>query len=177
MIRFVPLLLFLFLAGALSLALLSQSPKEQERLLGEERSVPLSPLSVSTREGAEKTLISNGEVMVIHFFASWCAPCIEDHRELTALATTYPTLAIHGIAWNDKKEAIDAWLKQHGNPFTHVWFDTQGKAAMTLGVRGMPETFVIDAKGIVRYHVPGPMSTELRENELNPRIQTWMASS
>lgn len=176
MLRFAPLLIFFCLAFALMLALTQHTNDATQSAHGKETTLPLAPLDVVTSSGDAATLISRGNVMIVNFFASWCTPCIADHAELTALKATYPALEIHGIVWNDTRENIDAWLATHGNPFAHVWYDTKGKAAMTLGVRGMPESFIVDRKGIVRYHIAGPMNATQRETILPPLLQQWMAA-
>ncbi len=65
---------------------------------------------------------------------------------------------IHGIAWNDRAERITPWLAKHGNPYTKVWMDHSGRAALTAGIRGIPESYLVDGTGRVRLHVRGAIS-------------------
>jgi cytochrome c biogenesis protein CcmG/thiol:disulfide interchange protein DsbE len=125
---------------------------------------------LSNRAGKPHTLVAAEGITLINFFASWCTPCIEDHRQITALMADHPNLTVHGIAWRDAVATNDLWLKTHGNPFTRVWYDTQGKAAIALGLRGIPETYVIDSAGIIRAHIKSAITEDLRRNTLSPLL-------
>ncbi len=118
-------------------------------------------------------LIQKNTVTMISFFASWCAPCIAEHPLLNAIAASKKATLI-GLAWHDGLEATKKFLRTHGNPYERVYHDT-GSAALALGIRGVPETFIIDREGIIRFHSAGPLTEPmLRDtilpllNELNP---------
>lgn len=103
-------------------------------------------------------------VTVINFFASWCVPCLAEHPQIQQLSRI-DGIEVHGIAWNDKAKNIRAWLDKHGNPFTTVWLDTTGRAAITAGIRGVPESYVVDKWGKVRLHIQGSIPPD-RVDEL-----------
>jgi cytochrome c biogenesis protein CcmG/thiol:disulfide interchange protein DsbE len=98
---------------------------------------------------------AEGRPVVINFFASWCVPCIEEAPTLVALARA--GVALWGIAYKDKPAATDAFLARHGNPFARLARDEPGNVAIEFGVTGVPETFLIDAKGVVRWRFTGPL--------------------
>lgn len=118
-----------------------------------------------------------GKVTVLNFFASWCTPCAREMPELAALKKQFPALRLEGVAWNDTPQNLHSWLREHHNPFDQVWFDKTGDATMALGIRGIPETFVIDAQGIVRYRLVGGLSAERRTRELAPLLTTLLAEA
>jgi cytochrome c biogenesis protein CcmG/thiol:disulfide interchange protein DsbE len=102
-----------------------------------------------------------GHPVVINFFASWCVPCIEEAPTLLALARA--GVPLWGIAYKDKPAATDAFLTRHGNPFVKLARDEPGTVAIDWGVTGVPETYLIDAKGIVRWRFTGPLPGEAAE--------------
>lgn len=110
-------------------------------------------------------------VTVVNFFASWCVPCLAEHPQLKKLAKV-KGVALVGIAWNDKAAALDAWLVEHGNPFDEVWRDVNGSAAMSAGLRGVPETYVVGKDGRIKLHISGAM-TEAQADQLILKLVEW----
>lgn len=108
-------------------------------------------------------------VTLVNFFASWCVPCLVEHPQLKTLAAI-DGIDVVGIAWNDKPAALNPWLSKHGNPFDTVWLDATGRAAIAAGLRGVPESFVIDGHGIVRLHIRGTIDAN-RIDELSALLQ------
>jgi cytochrome c biogenesis protein CcmG/thiol:disulfide interchange protein DsbE len=112
----------------------------------------------------------NGRVTLLNIFASWCAPCELELPEFTALKRMYPNLHVMGIGWHDSPSNIRRWLAHHRAPYDSVWRDPNNSVGVALGMRGVPETFLIDQQGVVRYHMPGPIHTSLRTTILAPLI-------
>ena len=110
-----------------------------------------------------------GKAYLVNVFASWCFACGEEHPVLMADAQS---LGVPLIGYNYKDQASDAkaWLAQHGNPYHQVIADVDGRTAIDFGVYGAPETFLIDAKGVIRYKRIGPLTPEVIENVLKPKI-------
>ncbi len=93
--------------------------------------------------------------VIINFFASWCVPCVDEAPTLMALHQR--GVPIWGIAYKDKPAATQGFLARHGNPFTNLASDEPGLVAIDWGVTGVPETYLIDAQGIVQWRFVGPL--------------------
>ncbi len=98
-----------------------------------------------------------GRVSVLNVFASWCLPCRVEHPMLMALARDGKA-QVFGLNYKDKPEDAKAWLKQHGNPYSRIGADRNGRAAIEWGVYGVPETFLIGPDGRIRHKVVGPIT-------------------
>jgi len=97
-----------------------------------------------------------GHVSLVNAFASWCAPCRAEHPVLNALAQT-KRVAIYGIDYKDKPDAARAWIAELGNPYARIGTD-EGRVGIDWGVYGVPETFIVDAQGRIRYKHVGPLT-------------------
>ena len=111
-----------------------------------------------------------GEVWVLNVFASWCGPCRTELPVLGQLAEQSGVRLV-GLDYRDTPELGLAFLKRHGNPYALTWRDPEGKGSMAWGVTGVPETFVIDRKGVVRLRHTGPVTTEDLNKRLLPLIK------
>jgi len=121
---------------------------------------PLPPLPLRALEGDrvdETWAPEAGRVSIVNFFASWCTPCLAEHPNLKTLSRM-KGVDLHGIAWNDKPENLRAYLKKNGNPYDSVWRDSSGKAAIAVGLRGVPETYVVGRDGKIRLHIRGALN-------------------
>ncbi len=105
-----------------------------------------------------------GESVLVNFWASWCTPCLQEHPLLMELARS--GVKIIGINYKDEPQAARQWLARHGNPFAVIAQDLQGKAGLDWGVYGVPETFVLDAQGMIRHKQIGPMTREAWERDI-----------
>jgi cytochrome c biogenesis protein CcmG/thiol:disulfide interchange protein DsbE len=110
-----------------------------------------------------------GQVTVLNFFASWCVPCRAEHPLLMELARQ-PGLALYGIAYKDKPEAARGFLAELGNPFARIAADSSGRTAIDFGVYGVPETYVIDRDGRIRFRQVGPLTPDAIKNDLLPLV-------
>ncbi len=108
-------------------------------------------------------------VTLVNFFASWCLPCREEQRALMALAHR-PGVTLDGIAYKDKRAASRRFLADFGNPYDRVAVDRDGTTAINFGVYGVPETYVVDPAGHIRYRQVGPLSTADIEQKILPMI-------
>jgi cytochrome c biogenesis protein CcmG, thiol:disulfide interchange protein DsbE len=116
-----------------------------------------------------------GGVALVNFFASWCAPCREEQPALMALARQ-PGVTLDGIAYKDKPEAARHFLGDLGNPYRHIGVDQDGTTAINFGVYGVPETYVVDPSGHIRYRHVGPLSQQDVDRKILPLIGRLIAS-
>ncbi|MBC7506333.1 MAG: DsbE family thiol:disulfide interchange protein [Sandarakinorhabdus sp.] len=116
-----------------------------------------------------------GEPALLNVFASWCAACPQEHPVLTRIAKE--GVPVYGLAWKDKPADSRAWLARFGNPYAKVAADETGRTAIDLGVTGVPETFIVDARGRVRYKQIGPISNEKWDNDIKPLMAKLRAEA
>ncbi|HEV8389718.1 MAG TPA: DsbE family thiol:disulfide interchange protein [Dongiaceae bacterium] len=110
-----------------------------------------------------------GKLVAINFFASWCVPCRAEHPYLKQVGAELGVPVI-GIAWKDKTEASRAFLAELGDPYAATGADENGRTGIDFGITGVPETFLVDGAGIVRYRLAGPVTPETLKGELAPAI-------
>jgi len=112
----------------------------------------------------------DGRVTLVNFFASWCAPCREEHTELMALSRL-PGVTLDGVAYKDKPEDSRRFLERLGDPYRRIGIDRNGTTAIDFGVYGVPETYVVDGTGHIRHRNVGPLTAEDVKREILPLIQ------
>lgn len=108
-----------------------------------------------------------GKKWILNVWASWCAGCRVEHPLLNQLAEK-TTIPLVGLNYKDQPDDAKRWLEQRGNPYQQIPMDLAGNAGIDWGVYGVPETFVIDEKGVVIYKHTGPLTLEALENEIMP---------
>ena len=128
----------------------------------------LAPLDSQASPLASADL--SGEVTLVNVFASWCGPCRIEHPLLMEIAGM-DSINLYGINYKDDPAIARDWLTELGDPFTRIGADRDGRVAIELGVYGVPETFVVDREGRIRYKHVGPISEEDWSRELLPLIR------
>ncbi len=111
-----------------------------------------------------------GRWYLLNVWGTWCAECRREHDMLLEIAGA-GEIPIVGLNWKDEPAAAQQWLEQLGNPYTVIPADREGRVAIDWGVYGAPETFLIDAAGIVRYKHVGALHPLAWQNEFLPRIR------
>jgi cytochrome c biogenesis protein CcmG/thiol:disulfide interchange protein DsbE len=111
-----------------------------------------------------------GKVWVLNVWASWCAACRDEHPALLRFAKTKQVPVI-GLNYKDQRPAGLAWLAQFGDPYDASLFDADGRVGIDFGVYGVPETFVIDKRGVVRFKHIGALTPELIETRVRPLLK------
>ena len=191
----VPVLLFLVVAGFLLLGL-SRNPAEiPSPLIGKPApawSLPKLATGSAGTAGATGTASAagaagaadasaapdvgsldgaslKGEPYLLNVWASWCAPCLQEHPVLVDLARR-KVIRIVGVNYKDRPEDARAWLARHGNPFAAIVADRDGRTAIDFGVYGVPETFLVDAQGVIRFKHIGALTVEAVQGRLLPAI-------
>ncbi len=165
----VPLALFLGLAGWFAAALFSgRDPRELPSALLD-KPAPAFDLP-SLAEGRLSSASLRGQVTVVNFFASWCAPCRVEHPVLLRLARQEKVRVI-GIAYKDRPEDSRRFLAELGDPFLTTGIDRDGRTGIDFGLYGVPETYVIDKAGHIRKRIVGPVTPTLLDRELLPLLR------
>ena len=128
----------------------------------------LPQLQDTTRQIGSKDLL--GKVTLLNVWASWCAACRDEHPLLVALART-GEVEIYGLNYKDTRQDAMRWLEGLGNPYVVSAFDEQGNVGIDYGVYGVPETYVIDRAGIIRYKLIGPLTEDNLKNTVLPLVR------
>jgi cytochrome c biogenesis protein CcmG/thiol:disulfide interchange protein DsbE len=167
MTRFLaPLAIFLVVVGFLYFGL-SLDPREvPSPLIG--KPAPAFDLPVLQQPGKRFVPADmKGKVWLLNVWASWCVTCREEHPLLVELSGK-KLLPILGLNYKDKDEEALAWLKRLGNPYDLSVVDADGRIGIDYGVYGVPETYLIDANGVIRYKQIGALTPAFLEQKLLP---------
>jgi cytochrome c biogenesis protein CcmG, thiol:disulfide interchange protein DsbE len=108
-----------------------------------------------------------GKVWLLNVWASWCVACREEHPVLLDLARA-KTIPIYGLNYKDERKDGIPWLRQMGDPYVLSIYDIEGRLGIDYGVYGVPETFLIDKKGVIRYKRIGPVTEEVLKEKILP---------
>jgi len=111
-----------------------------------------------------------GRTWMLNVWASWCAPCREEHPVLVQLARE-GGVPLVGLNYKDDPRAAEEWLLRLGDPYGANVIDREGRVGIDYGVYGVPETFVIDPAGVVRFRQAGPLTAAVWEEELRPLLK------
>jgi len=153
-----PLLTLVLMAGFFAWSLTSRRDPASIGSVMVGRPAPKLDLP-ALREGEPPltdALLRTGKPVLVNFFASWCAPCLAEHPLFMRLAEREGATII-GIAWKNKRTDATAWLQRLGDPFKQAGLDLEGRTGLDWGLSGVPETYLIDGQGIVRFHFRGPL--------------------
>ncbi|MEI7447606.1 MAG: DsbE family thiol:disulfide interchange protein [Burkholderiales bacterium] len=165
----IPAVLFVVLAAFL-LRGLSKDPREiPSPLIGKPAPAFTLPLLERPAETWQPQAMA-GKVWLLNVFASWCVPCLVEHPELLKLQRQ-GVLPIVGFNYKDEPGAATGWLARHGNPYAVIVADRPGSAALDYGVYGVPETFLVDKAGTIRFKHVGPLTPEVIAAKLLPMVR------
>lgn len=177
---FLPLLVFAGLAALFYARLQDDDPSRIPSVLLDKPApaTELPPLDGLSKDGAPVPGLASadfqGKVTLVNVWASWCAPCREEHPQLLKLASE-PGIRLVGINYKDDPENARRFLGALGLPYAAVGVDANGRTAIDWGVYGVPETFIVDRKGVIRYKHIGPISAAGLEQTLLPRVRAIAA--
>lgn len=165
----VPVGVVLVLMAVMGYGLTRQPSKLPSALIGE--SVPSFELpTLSSQRPALTDAAFEGQVAVINVWASWCLACRAEQTVLAEL-TRRTNVPVVGVNYKDTRTDARRWLQRFGNPYATIVVDKQGQFGFDLGVSGVPETFIVDADGIIRHKVVGPITPQIMNNTLVPLLQ------
>lgn len=170
-----PLLLFMILAVFLAVGL-KLNPKEIPSPLIDKPAPAFALPILSSPEKILKQSDLQGKVWILNVWASWCISCRDEHPILLQLAQQN-ILPIVGLNYKDEAPAAQLWLQKQGNPYSVSVMDSDGRVGIDYGVYGVPESFIIDKRGVIRYKHTGPVSPDNLQNIFLPLIQKLQAES
>jgi cytochrome c biogenesis protein CcmG/thiol:disulfide interchange protein DsbE len=160
---------FVALVALLAIGLQNDPHEVPSPLIGKPApAFDLPLLTEPDKRFSEKTML--GSVWVLNVWASWCPPCLVEHPVVSQMARS-GIAPIVGLNYKDTREDALPWLKRNGNPFRVVAFDANGRIGIDYGVYGVPETYVIDRHGIIRYKHIGPLSAEVVQQKIEPLLK------
>ena len=169
-----PLAIFVILAAFLVKGLFL-NPREVPSPLIDK---PAPAFALAQLHEPGKTLAKDdlrGKVWLLNVWASWCVSCREEHPLLVDLAKQ-GIVPIYGLNYKDKREEALGWLQQFGNPYAASITDLDGRVGIDYGVYGVPETFVIDKNGVIRYKQIGPITREALDKKIVPMVKQLQQS-
>jgi cytochrome c biogenesis protein CcmG, thiol:disulfide interchange protein DsbE len=111
-----------------------------------------------------------GKVWMLNVWASWCVACREEHPLLVEFAKS-KMLPIYGLNYKDDRRDGLQWLARFGNPYDASLFDNDGKVGIDFGVYGVPETFIIDRQGVIRFKQIGPLTPDVIRTQVEPLVR------
>ena len=168
----IPLGIFILMAALLGLGLGMDPSKIPSPLIG--KSVPtfsLAKLHDPQQQMSNEDFI--GEPWVLNVWASWCVACRAEHKYITRLGDM-KLVKVIGLNYKDEPEDARNWLRELGNSYTASLMDRDGRVGIDWGVYGVPETFIIDKDGIIKYKFIGPINQEILDTEIVPLIKELM---
>ena len=161
-----PLAIFLLLVGFLA-AGLKLDPREVPSPLVGKRAPAFELPVLQQPEQRFSPADMRGKVWLLNVWASWCVSCRDEHPVLVALSKK-GVLPILGLNYKDKGEDAQRWLAQFGNPYQLSVADADGRIGIDYGVYGVPETYLIDAEGVIRYKQIGAITPAILEQKILP---------
>jgi cytochrome c biogenesis protein CcmG/thiol:disulfide interchange protein DsbE len=156
LLRFMPVLLLGVVIAALVWRLANPAdPKIKSRLMGKPVPAFALPALLPGKPALVSSDLASGRPRLLNLFASWCVPCIAEAPVLEELQRR--GVPIDAIAIRDRPADVAAFLASHGDPFQRIGSDQDSKVQLALGSAGVPESFVVDGRGIIRYQHIGPI--------------------
>lgn len=158
-LRFAPLVIVAIIVAALVWRLANPPNSQiQSELVGKPVPDFAAPAALGTKPALTSADLADGQPKLVNFFASWCVPCIAEAPVLEELEKQ--GVPIVGLAIRDRPEDVAAFLARHGDPYTRIGADPESKVQLAFGSAGVPETFVVDGKGVIRMQHIGPIEPQ-----------------
>lgn len=164
----IPLLLFVVLVGFLAVGLNRDPHEVPSPLIGKQApAFELPQLADPQKTFSPESM--KGKVWILNVWASWCVACREEHPVLVELGKLQ-IAPIIGLDYKDKRDDAMTMLARQGNPYVLSAFDANGRVGIDYGVYGVPETYVIDQAGVIRFKHIGPITMELLNKKMIPML-------
>jgi len=165
----IPLGILLVLVAFLLVGLRLDPREVPSPLIGK----PAPAFALTRLDNAQQVIRSEdllGKVWMLNVWASWCEACRYEHPLIVEFARK-KLLPIYGLNYKDTRPAGSRWLANFGNPYEASLFDQSGRVGIDFGVYGVPETFVIDKQGVIRFKQIGPLTEEVLRNKIEPLVR------
>ena len=170
-VLWVPLTIFLIFLVTVGSGLYSPSDRKiRSRLVGKAIPEFALPAAMPQKQGLEPADFKSGEPRILNIFASWCVPCIAEAPQLLELARR--GIPIDAVALRDRPEDVANFLSRWGDPYERIGLDTDSRAQLALGSSGVPETFLVDGNGVIRYQHIG----DIKPDDVADIIQAYEAA-
>jgi cytochrome c biogenesis protein CcmG/thiol:disulfide interchange protein DsbE len=170
-----PVLVFLVLILFLGIGLTLDPRHVPSPLIGKD----IPEFDLPPLPGRDNGLSSDdlrGEVSLVNVFASWCTACRYEHPLFMELQQR-GVVPVHGINYKDRPQDAEAWLAELGDPYTRIGADRDGRVSIDWGVYGVPETYLVDREGRIAFKQIGPVTAEVLEEEILPRVEKLRQTS
>ena len=168
--RFLPLAVFVLLAAVLLAGVLRNSGKDNSAIASPLVGKPVPAFSLPVL-GQPGRVLGNRELLgkpyLLNVWGSWCVNCRDEHPQLLALNRS-GRIAIVGYNYKDPPEDATRWLHAFGDPYDVIVADEEGRVALDFGIYGAPETFLVDARGVIRWKHVGPITEPVLREQLEP---------
>jgi len=165
----IPLGLFIVLVVFLAIGLTRDPHEVPSPLIGKAAPMFSAPrLPATEQQFSSKDML--GQVWLLNTWASWCVACRQEHPILVEFAKT-KTFPIVGLDYKDQDSEGLKWLARLGNPYDHTVTDKDGRIGIDFGVYGVPESFLIDKAGVIRYKQIGPITEEALRDKILPLVR------
>jgi len=164
-----PLAIFVALVGFLAVGLTLNPREVPSPLVGK----PAPAFTLPQLHDQDKTFSPadmTGKVWLLNFWASWCGGCKDEHPVLMRMAKS-GEVPIYGMDYKDQRDEAQTWLRRHGNPYPLTAVDESGRVGINYGVYGVPETYVIDKQGVIRYKQIGPLDDDVVAKRILPLVK------
>jgi cytochrome c biogenesis protein CcmG, thiol:disulfide interchange protein DsbE len=157
LILWAPLVLFILFLATVAIGLYAPSDRlVRSRMIGQPLPEFALPQAIPDKPTVTSAGYGNGEPRILNVFASWCVPCIAEAPQLLEIARR--GVPIDAVAIRDRPQDITRFLERYGDPYQRIGSDVDSSVQMALGSSGVPETFVVDGQGVVRYQHIGAIN-------------------
>ena len=142
------------------LLIIERNPKEIPSILSNQKAPSFETESLFLNEKFISEEVFKNKIVIVNFFATWCKPCRDEHGYIKLLSKKNKVHII-GINYKDKNEKTVEWLKKLGNPYSRIAIDKKGNIAIDWGVYGIPETFIVNSNGIIKFRHVGQITEKI----------------
>ncbi|MEM7317684.1 MAG: DsbE family thiol:disulfide interchange protein [Pseudomonadota bacterium] len=180
MARISPLMIAppLVFAGFVALAAVGMFRDDPDALPSARAGQPAPPVVLSEMAGKalfDDADLRDGQIKLVNFWASWCAPCRAEHPNLMKMSQS--GIPVYGVNYKDQADNAEGFLVELGDPYAGVGQDPQGRMALDWGVYGVPETYLVDADGTILTRVAGPLTQRVIKEQVEPLLRDAQADN